>query len=268
MGGAATDAERERAGAVNVLEAVRGIAAGARVVWVTSCEVYGVPDRAADRRVRGARARANPYAVSKASRRAAGGGLRRVARPRHRASRARSAIPGPGQLPIFLLSSLARQAAEGRRAGVGTAADRDRQPATRRDFTDVREWSRLSAAGDRPRRRRTGVYNVSSGTSISAAEQVALLAELIAPIAVDHEVDPARVRAHEIMDLRGDHSRLTAATGWEPEIPTAPDDGRDDRLVGARAGPVVRQLSGDRLGRVSGRGHRGFARPAPAPPDP
>ena len=53
----------------------------------------------------------------------------------------------------------------------------------------------------------------------AAADQVALLAELVAPIAVEHAVDPDRVRAHEVMDLRGDHSRLTAATGWEPEIP-------------------------------------------------
>ena len=60
---------------------------------------------------------------------------------------------------------------------------------------------------------------MSSGVSVSAAEQVSLLAELMAPIAVEHEVDPARVRASEVMDLRGDHSRLTAATGWEPEIP-------------------------------------------------
>jgi GDP-4-dehydro-6-deoxy-D-mannose reductase len=36
---------------------------------------------------------------------------------------------------------------------------------------------------------------------------------------VDHEVDGAVVRAHEVMDLSGDHSRLTADTGWEPEIP-------------------------------------------------
>ena len=38
-------------------------------------------------------------------------------------------------------------------------------------------------------------------------------------ITVEHAVDPARVRAHEVMDLRGDCSRLRAATGWEPEIP-------------------------------------------------
>jgi GDP-4-dehydro-6-deoxy-D-mannose reductase len=46
-----------------------------------------------------------------------------------------------------------------------------------------------------------------------------LVRELIDPIEVEHVVDPGRVRAHEVMDLRGSHERLTAATGWEPEIP-------------------------------------------------
>ena len=90
-------------------------------------------------------------------------------------------------------------------------------PDTRRDFTDVRDVVRAyrMLAAQAP----AGVYNVSSGTSVSAAEQVALLAEVIAPIAVTHEVDPARVRANEVMDLRGDHARLTEVTGWTPEIP-------------------------------------------------
>jgi GDP-4-dehydro-6-deoxy-D-mannose reductase len=85
-----------------------------------------------------------------------------------------------------------------------------------------------------------GIYNVSSGISVSAADQVRLLGELLAPIEVIHEIDPARVRASEVMDLRGDHSRLTAATGWEPEIPlrqTVEDTiGWWERQLGAPAG--------------------------------
>jgi GDP-4-dehydro-6-deoxy-D-mannose reductase len=55
--------------------------------------------------------------------------------------------------------------------------------------------------------------------SVSAAEQVALLSELLAPIEVEHVVDPARVRAHEVMDLRGSAERIRRAVGWRPEIP-------------------------------------------------
>ena len=32
-------------------------------------------------------------------------------------------------------------------------------------------------------------------------------------------VDPALVRAHEVMEVRGTAERLRAATGWVPELP-------------------------------------------------
>jgi GDP-4-dehydro-6-deoxy-D-mannose reductase len=38
---------------------------------------------------------------------------------------------------------------------------------------------------------------------------------------IEHTVDPARVRAHEVTEIRGSHDRLTQATGWQPEIPLA-----------------------------------------------
>jgi len=90
-------------------------------------------------------------------------------------------------------------------------------PDPRRDFTDVRDIVRayrLLGEGSGG-----GVYNVSSGVSVSAAGQLMQLGELVAPLEIDHVVDPSHVRAHEVMDLRGDHSRLTSATGWEPQIP-------------------------------------------------
>jgi GDP-4-dehydro-6-deoxy-D-mannose reductase len=202
-------------GAINLLEAIRQRAPDTRVIWVSTCEVYGVPS-ALPIPESAAMHPANPYAVSKATGEmlasvyADAHGLDLViARPFSHA--------GPGQLPVFLLSSLTRQAAEGRRRGVGRLKIVTGNPDTRRDFTDVRDvvdaYRRLAAAGT------GGVYNVSSGRSVSAAEQVALLAEVIAPIEVEHIVDPARIRAHEVMDLRGDHSRLSADTGWEPVIP-------------------------------------------------
>jgi GDP-4-dehydro-6-deoxy-D-mannose reductase len=164
---------------------------------------------------------ANPYAVSKASGELLAGvyadayGLNIIrARPFNHA--------GPGQRPIFILSSLARQAAEARLSGATRIQVVTGNPETRRDFTDVRdvvEAYRLLAAMPEPDPPRTGVYNVSSGRSVSAADQVALLEEVLAPIEVEHVVDPNRVRAHEVMDLRGSHARITQATGWEPRIP-------------------------------------------------
>jgi GDP-4-dehydro-6-deoxy-D-mannose reductase len=203
-------------GAINLLEAVRAQAPDARVVWVSSCEVYGSPT-ALPTAENAPAAPASPYAVSKL----AGEQLARVYAQAH-GLRVVVARPyshsGPGQRPIFLLSNLARQAAEGRRAGIARLRVVTGNPDTRRDFCDVRDVVRAyrELAALEPA---DGVYNVCSGVSVSTAEQVAALAELIAPITVEHVVDPARVRASEVMELRGDHARLTAATGWEPEIP-------------------------------------------------
>jgi GDP-4-dehydro-6-deoxy-D-mannose reductase len=203
------------ASATHLLEAVRLDATRARLVWVSSCEVYGVPEQLPipeEARLNPA----NPYAVSKC----AGEMLARVyadafamdivrARPFSHA--------GPGQLPMFIMSSVAQQGAEARRRDAHEVGIVTGNPITRRDFTDVRDVARayrLLASRAEP-----GAYNVSSGRSVSAAEQVALLAELLAPIEVSQVTDPSRVRAHEVMDLCGANDRITAVTGWRPEIP-------------------------------------------------
>ena len=201
--------------AVNMLEALRIEAPDARVVWVSSCEVYGIPAHlpvGEDAPVQPA----NPYAVSKTAGDLLAGvyvdahGLDIVrARPFNHA--------GPGQLPNFIVSSLTHQAAEGRISGAPKIRIVTGNPDTRRDFIDVRDVARayrLLAERAQP-----GIYNVSSGRSISAADQVRLLADIIAPVEIEHTVDPARVRAHEVMDLRGRHDLITNATGWQPEIP-------------------------------------------------
>lgn len=200
---------------VNVLEALRLDAPSARTVWVSTCEVYGSPAQlpvTEDAPLRPA----SPYAVSKSASELLAGvyrdayGLRIIrARP--------FSHTGPGQRAIFLASSLARQGAEAIVAGADGVRILTGNPDTRRDFTDVRDVVRAYRllADVAP----TGIYNVSSGSSISTAEQVQLLGGLIAPIRVEHIVDPARVRSHEVMELRGANERLRTATGWTPEIP-------------------------------------------------
>ncbi len=199
----------------NVLEALRLEAPAARVVWVSSCEVYGIAEELPTDEEAPMRP-ANPYAVSKA----AAEMLAALYADAYELDLVRArpfSHAGPGQLPTYILSSLARQAAEARLAGASVLRVATGNPETRRDFTDVRDVVRayrLLAASDS-----RAVYNVSSGVSISTAEHVSLLGELIAPIRVEHEVEAERVRAYEVMDLRGSHDRLTAATGWEPSIP-------------------------------------------------
>jgi GDP-4-dehydro-6-deoxy-D-mannose reductase len=211
----ATTLSENTASAVNVLQAARSAAPSARVVWVSSNEVYGKP-AALPVTEDALLTPENPYAISKAAgdmlarlyAEALGLDLVRV-RPFNHA--------GPGQLPIFLLSSLSQQGAQARLDGVSSVRIVTGNPDARRDFTDVRDVVRayrLLAASTA-----AGVFNVASGRSVSAREQVSMLASLLDPITVEHHVDPARVRAHEVMDVRGSTERLHAATGWEPAIP-------------------------------------------------
>jgi GDP-4-dehydro-6-deoxy-D-mannose reductase len=205
--------------AVNLLSAIRSDAPDAHLIWISSCEVYGAPEQLPTTEAAPI-APANPYAVSKAAGEmlaavyASSHGLRiTCARPYSHA--------GPRQLPMFLLSNLSRQGAQARRARVSSLEVVTGNPDTRRDFTDVRDVARayrlMSALEVTPGSME--VYNVCSGRSISTAEQVETLARLLDPIAVQLVVDPGRVRASEVMEVCGDHAKLTAATGWEPQIP-------------------------------------------------
>jgi GDP-4-dehydro-6-deoxy-D-mannose reductase len=207
--------------AANVLDAVRAEAPAAVVIVVSSGEVYGPPaalpvDESAELRPQ------NPYAVSKAATDllarfyADAHGLR-LARPRafnH---------AGPGQEPAYAIASFARQVALGP-TGDGPVVVRTGNADTRRDYTDVRDMVRayrLLALGLAAGHVEPGAaFNVCSGRTASAAELVAALAEA-AGVTVEHVVDRALVRAHEVREIRGSAERLRAATGWEAEIPLA-----------------------------------------------
>ena len=200
---------------LNVLEAARVEAPGATVLLIGSGQVYGEPaslpvDEEAPLDPR------NPYAVSKAScdmlgrQYATAFGMRVVRlRPFNHA--------GPGQADDYVLSTLARQVAEAEASGGDVALLRTGDVRSARDFTDVRDVVRayVLAAGVEP-----GAYNVCSGTSVTVGELIALLSAQ-ARVEVRQEDDPRRMRTHDARDMRGSHERLTAASGWEPQIPLA-----------------------------------------------
>jgi GDP-4-dehydro-6-deoxy-D-mannose reductase len=195
---------------LNMLEAVRAEAPSAVFLLACSSEEYGPPQvvpTTEDELLKPA----NPYAVSKASCDLLGGlyagahGLRVV--------RARAFNhSGPGQEPVYAIASFARQIALGGDPVRVVTGNAD----TRRDYTDVRDVVRayriLAAHGE------PGIFNVCSGVSHSAREVVAALGR-VAGVEVHHEVDPARVRPNEVMEVRGSFARLREATGWEPQIP-------------------------------------------------
>jgi GDP-4-dehydro-6-deoxy-D-mannose reductase len=198
---------------LNVLNAVRDEAPEAAVVLTSSGEIYGPPARlpvTEDEQLRPQ----NPYAVSKAASDLLAGqyadahGLRVV---RVRAFNQ----AGPGQSEVFVVGTIAKQVAEAQARSADEVVIRTGNPHSARDFTDVRDTVRAYvAAAGLP----AGAYNACSGTATSVRELVAL-AGRAGGVSVRHEVDTARVRGHDVPEVRGSAERLAAATGWRPEIP-------------------------------------------------
>ena len=196
-------------GTVNVLEAVRAEQPRARVLFASTCEVYGNASRIPtpeDERV----APVSPYAASKAAAELACGfaGLDVVV--------ARAANhEGPGRDDRFAVGSWTRQIANLETEGGGSLLVGDLS--SERDVLDVRDVCRayrLLLDPSVP----AGTYNVASGNTVSMAEVAELLVGL-ARVPVTIERDEKRVRPTEIRRVAGDSSRLRAATGWGPQIP-------------------------------------------------
>jgi GDP-4-dehydro-6-deoxy-D-mannose reductase len=197
----------------HVLEAVRLEAPEAAVVVIGSGEVYGPPvslpvDEDAPLRPQ------NPYAVSKAAcdllacQYAEAFGMRVMRmRPFNHA--------GPGQSDDYVVGTLTRQVAEAEAAGREEVLLRTGNPDSARDFTDVRDVVRgyvAAASLD------GGAFNVASGSAVTVRELIELV-RAASPLPVRHEVDPSRMRAHDVPEVRGSAARLREATGWKPEIP-------------------------------------------------
>ncbi len=206
-------------GTFHLFEAVEREAPAARVLFVSSSDVYGIitePDKVLTEQdpVRAV----NPYAYTKAAGEVMArlyteaGGLDIVtARP----------FPhtGPGQGPDFVCSDWARQVVRVER-GEAPPVVRVGNLDVRRDFADVRDVVRayvlLLEKG-----RRGEVYNVCSGTAVALRE---ILETLIAEAGlrprqkVAVEVDPAKLRKTDQPLLRGSAAKLQAETGWAPRV--------------------------------------------------
>jgi len=123
---------------------------------------------------------------------------------------------GPGQSPEFVLSSIAMQFGEieaGERPPVLTLGN----VRVRRDFTDVRDVVKAYTA--LMERGRCGeVYNVCSGKTVSIEEAVEML-RAITRIQAIVEIDSARVRRDDVLEICGDPAKVQGETGWTARIP-------------------------------------------------
>jgi GDP-4-dehydro-6-deoxy-D-mannose reductase len=122
---------------------------------------------------------------------------------------------GPGQSDRLVASTLAHQIAANERSGSDVIMAGDLSP--RRDFTDVRDVVRayrLLVEHGEPGE----VYNVCSGEDVAIAE---VADHLIGRSTRDMrvELDPERLRPVDLPVLRGDNTKLVAATDWKREIP-------------------------------------------------
>jgi GDP-4-dehydro-6-deoxy-D-mannose reductase len=196
-------------GTVNVLAAVGAESPDARVLFASTCEVYGNAARIPtpeDERL----APVSPYAASKAAAELACGasGLDVVV------ARATN-HEGPGRDDRFAVGSWSRQIARLEAEGGGTLLVGDLS--AERDILDVRDVCRayrLLLERSVP----AGTYNVASGRPVTMKHVVELLVGH-ARVPVRVERDESRVRPTEVPRLAGDPSRLRSATGWRPEIP-------------------------------------------------
>jgi GDP-4-dehydro-6-deoxy-D-mannose reductase len=200
-------------GTVNVVEALLAAAPGARLLLISTGEVYGRAEELPTTESAPV-VPLSPYAASKAAAelaalqaaRSAGLDVVVVRAFQHE---------GPGRDERFAIGSWTRQIAELELRGGGELHVGDLT--AERDLTDVRDVCRayrllLDRAVP------AGTYNVASGQKVPLSEIVEALVEL-AQCPVTVELDPARLRPSELPIVWGDASKLAAATGWKPEIP-------------------------------------------------
>jgi GDP-4-dehydro-6-deoxy-D-mannose reductase len=122
---------------------------------------------------------------------------------------------GPRQTPAFVAPSMARQIAcieRGQAEPIIKVGNLDAQ----RDLTDVRDVVRAYVA--LMQHGRAGVvYNVASGVGRTIRSLLeSLTARSLVPVRI--ETDPERMRPNDVPVVIGDFSRLSAATGWRPEV--------------------------------------------------
>lgn len=204
-------------GTVEVLSAVREIAPAARVVQVTSGEIYGAIDPTRDLPLTEEQPLRplSPYSVAKAAADLSGFQFFRThgldvirARPFNHT--------GPGQAPTFVCPEFAKALAAAE-LGVGPARLLVGNLDVERDFSDVRDVVRgylalfeHGVAGE--------AYNLGSGVSTSVRS---ILEELRrscrVPVAVD--TDPKKVRPSDVPRIAGSIEKIRRGTGWQPTIP-------------------------------------------------
>jgi GDP-4-dehydro-6-deoxy-D-mannose reductase len=201
-------------GTLNLLEALRRRAPRARLLVISSAEIYG-PCAPGTRHSETSPLRpVSPYGVSKV--------CQDLLTAQYAASYDLDAIRlrpfshiGPGQSSTFALPGFALQIAAAE-TGRSEPVLRVGRLDVERDYTDVRDvaacYCEALLKADRG-----AVLNVCSGSVYRLDELVEALVAL-ARVPIRIEQDPARLRPSDLPRLVGDPGRVRETTGWEPAI--------------------------------------------------
>ena len=220
-------------GTQNLLEAVRLAAPGARVLFISSSDVYGIVGSAEKPLTEEDPVQIiNPYAYSKAAGEMMCGFYAKVEGLDIVTAR-QFPHTGPGQTADFVCPDWARQIVHIER-GKAKPVIRVGNLEVKRDFSDVRDvvkaYIMLMRKG-----RRGEVYNVCSGKALALREILDFLvgeaetrpsrsskrpgAKTGRKQAIKVQVDPGKLRKTDVPLLLGSNSKLIAETGWSPRIP-------------------------------------------------
>lgn len=202
-------------GTLHLLDACRAHVPQARLLIVSSSEVYGpTPPEAQPLHEDRPLHPVNPYAVSKAAQEMLALQYAYsydldvvVARPFNHI--------GPGQTDRFVVSAFARQIVEVERGERQVISVGNLDAA--RDFTDVRDVVRAYGLL-LERDERGGIYNIGRGTAAPIGDLLDMLCHM-AQVAITIERDPARLRPSDAPVMLADTTRLRHATGWQSAIP-------------------------------------------------
>ncbi|MBF0605480.1 MAG: GDP-mannose 4,6-dehydratase [Nitrospirae bacterium] len=203
-------------GTHNLLLALKHHGFSGRMLYVSSSEIYGMVDEN-DMPVTETQAvrPISPYAETKVAAEALCYQWSQVEKFHILVARPFNHF-GPGQSSRFVVADFARQIFKIQSGSEDATLHVGDIDATR-DFTDVRDVARAYQK-ILERGVNGACYNVCSGIEVTVRHIVEKLAAL-ANVTLKVTQDPARMRQSEQRRMRGSHAKLTAGTGWKPEIP-------------------------------------------------
>jgi len=202
-------------GSFHLLDAARQFSPKARILFVSSSDVYGIPTkRNRPFKEEDGVQPVSPYACTKISGESLCQFYSRIEKLDVVIARS---FPhtGPGQSPDFVCSDWAHQIALIEKKQIEPVLKTGNLE-TQRDFLDVRDVVR-AYEGLMKKGKSGSVYNVCSGKGVALRDILYLLTSL-SSMEIDLSVDSGKLRKADIPALVGDNTKIRQTIEWEPRI--------------------------------------------------